>query len=76
MLEFEVNTLQEVSKSVQSKDMSKIILPFWLQDYASQGLRYVGNPNIGIAPSSGKDDVKITATWYANYMPCIALSVS
>jgi hypothetical protein len=27
MLEFEVNTLQEVSKPVQSKDMSKIDLP-------------------------------------------------
>jgi hypothetical protein len=27
MLEFEVITLQEVSKSVQSKDMSKINLP-------------------------------------------------
>jgi hypothetical protein len=62
MLEFEVNTLQEVSKSVQSRDMSKINLPFLLQDYASQDLRYVGNPNIEIAPSSGKDDVKITAT--------------
>jgi hypothetical protein len=76
MLEFEVNTLQEVSKSVQSRDMSKINLPFWLQDYASQGLRYVGNPNIEIAPSSGKDDVKRTAAWYANFMLCIALSVS
>jgi hypothetical protein len=47
--------------------MSKINLPFWLQDYASQGLRYVGNPNIEVAPSSGKDDVKRTATWYASY---------
>jgi hypothetical protein len=28
----------------------------------SQGLRYVGNPNMEIAPSSGKDDVKRTAT--------------
>jgi hypothetical protein len=27
MLEFEVNTLQEVSKPVQSRDMSKINLP-------------------------------------------------
>ena len=61
MLEFEVITLQEVSKPVQSRDMSKIILPFLLQDYASQGLRYVGNPNIEIAPSSGKDDVKRVA---------------
>jgi hypothetical protein len=41
--------------------MSKINLPFLLQDYASQGLRYVGNPNIEIAPSSSKDDVKRTA---------------
>jgi hypothetical protein len=56
--------------------MSKINLPFWLQGYASQGLRYVGNPNIEVAPSSGKDDVKRTAAWYANYMLCIALSVS
>jgi hypothetical protein len=39
MLEFEVNILQEVSKPVQSRDMSKINLPFLLQDYASQGLR-------------------------------------
>jgi hypothetical protein len=61
MLEFEVNTLQVVSKPVQSKYMSKINLPFLLQDYASQGLRYVGNPNIEIAPSSSKDDVKRTA---------------
>jgi hypothetical protein len=28
MLEFEVNTLQEVSKPVQSRDMSKINLPY------------------------------------------------
>jgi hypothetical protein len=76
MLEFEVNTLQEVSKPVHSRDMSKINLPFWLQDYASQGLRYVGNPNIETAPSSGKDDVKRTAAWYASYMLCIVLSVS
>jgi hypothetical protein len=76
LLEFEVNTLQVVSKPVQPIDMSKINLPFWLQDYASQGLRYVGNPNIEIAPSSGKDDVKRTATWYANYMLCIVLSVT
>jgi hypothetical protein len=76
MLGFEINTLQIVSKPVQSRNMSKINLPFWLQDYASQGLRYVGNSNIEIAPSSGKDDVKRTATWYANYMLCIALSVS
>jgi hypothetical protein len=76
MLEFEVNTLQVVSKPVQPRDMSKINLPFWLQDYASQGLRYVENPNIEIAPSSGKDDVKRTATWYANFMLCIALSVT
>jgi hypothetical protein len=76
MLEFEVNTLQEVSKLVQSRDMSKINLPFWLQDYASQGFRYIGNPDIEVAPSSGKDDVKRTAAWYANYMLCIALSVS
>jgi hypothetical protein len=34
------------------------------------------NPNIEIAPSSGKDDVKRTAAWYANYMLCIALSVT
>jgi hypothetical protein len=61
---------------VQSRDMSKINLPFWLQDYASQGLRYVGNPNVGIAPSSGEDDVKRTAAWYANYMLCIVLSVT
>jgi hypothetical protein len=61
MLEFEVNTLQVVSKPVQPKDMSKINLPYLLQDYASQGLRYVGNPNTEIAPSSGKDDVKRTA---------------
>jgi hypothetical protein len=62
LLEFEVNTLQVVSKPVQSRDMSKINLPFLLQDYGSQGLRYVGNPNIETAPSSGKDDVKRTAT--------------
>jgi hypothetical protein len=61
MLEFEVNTLQVVSKSMQSRDMSKINLPFLLQDYASQGLRYIGNPNIEVAPPSGKDDVKRTA---------------
>jgi hypothetical protein len=36
-------------------------LPFLLEDYASQGLRYVRNPNTEIAPSSGKDDVKRTA---------------
>jgi hypothetical protein len=30
-------------------------------DYASQGLRYIGNPNIEVAPSSGRDDVKRTA---------------
>jgi hypothetical protein len=41
--------------------MSKINLPFLLQDYANQGLRYVGNPNVGIAPSSGEDDIKRTA---------------
>jgi hypothetical protein len=41
--------------------MSKINLPFLLQDYASQGLRYVENPNIEVAPSSGKDDVKRAA---------------
>jgi hypothetical protein len=76
MLEFEVNTLQVVSKPVQPRDMSKINLLFWLQDYASQGLLYVGNPNIEIAPSSDKDDVKRTVAWYANYMICIALSVS
>jgi hypothetical protein len=76
MLEFEVNTLQEVSKSVQSRDMSKINLPFWLQDYASQGLRYVGNPNIEVVPSSGKDDVKRIAAWYASYMLCIVLSIT
>jgi hypothetical protein len=76
MLEFEVITLQEVSKPVQPKDMSKINLPFWLQDYASQGLRYAGNPNIEITPSSGKDDVKRTATRYANHMLCIILSVT
>jgi hypothetical protein len=46
---------------VQPKDMSKINLPFLLQDYASQGLRYVGNPNTEIASSSGKVDVKRTA---------------
>jgi hypothetical protein len=68
--------LQEVSKPVQSRDMSKINLPFWLQDYASQGLRYVENPNIEVAPSSGKDDVKRTAAWYANHMLCIVLSVT
>jgi hypothetical protein len=28
LLEFEVNTLQAVSKPVQSRDMSKINLPF------------------------------------------------
>jgi hypothetical protein len=61
MLEFEVNTLQVVSKSMQPIDMSKINLPFLLQDYASQCLRYVGNPNIEVAPSSGRDDVKRTA---------------
>jgi hypothetical protein len=61
LLEFEVNTLQVVLKSVQPRDMSKINLPFLLQDYASQGLRYIGNPSIEIAPSSGKDDVKRTA---------------
>jgi hypothetical protein len=49
MLEFEVNTLQVVSKPVQPRDMSKINLPFWLQDYASQGLRYDRNPNSKIA---------------------------
>jgi hypothetical protein len=76
MLEFEVNTLQVVPKPVQSRDMSKINLPFWLQDYASQGLRYVENPNVEVAPSSGKDDVKRTAAWYASYMLCIALSLS
>jgi hypothetical protein len=76
MLEFEVNTLQVVSKPVQSRDMSKINLPFWLQDYASQGLRYVENPNIEVAPSSDKDDVKRTAAWYASYMLCIILSVT
>jgi hypothetical protein len=76
MLEFEVNTLQVVSKPVQSRDMSKINLPFWLQDNASQGLRYVGNPNTEIAPSSGKDDVKRIAAWYASYMLCIVLSVT
>jgi hypothetical protein len=76
MLEFEVNTLQVVSKPMHSKDMSKINLPFWLQDYASQGLRYVGNPITEIAPSSGKDDVKRTAAWYANHMLCIVLSVA
>jgi hypothetical protein len=76
MLEFEVITLQEVSKPVHSKEMSKINLPFWLQNYASQGLRYVGNPNIEIAPSSGQDDVKRTAAWYANHMLCIVLSVA
>jgi hypothetical protein len=62
VLEFEVITLQEVLKPVHSRDMSKINLPFLLQDYASQGLRYAGNPNIEITPSSGKDDVKRTAT--------------
>jgi hypothetical protein len=62
ILEFEVNTLQVVSKPVQPRDISKINLPFWLQDYASQGLWYVGNPNIEVAPLSGKDDVKRTAT--------------
>jgi hypothetical protein len=36
-------------------------LPFGLQDYASQGLRYERNPNSEIAPSSGEDDVKRTA---------------
>jgi hypothetical protein len=61
---------------VQPKGMSKINLPFWLQDYASQGLRYIGNPNTKIAPSSGKDDVKRTAAWYANHMLCIVLSVT
>jgi hypothetical protein len=61
MLEFEVKTLQVVSKLVQPRDMSKINLPFLLQYYASQGLRFVGNPNIEIAPSSSKDDVKRTA---------------
>jgi hypothetical protein len=76
MLEFWVNTLQEVSKPVQSRDMSKINLPFWLQDYASQGLRYVRIPNTKIAPSSGKDDVKRTAAWYASHMLCTALSVT
>jgi hypothetical protein len=76
MLEFEVNTLQVVSKPVQPRDMSKINLPFWLQDYASQGLRYVRNPITEIAPSSGKDDVKRTAAWYANHMLCIVLSVT
>jgi hypothetical protein len=76
MLEFEVNTLEEVSKPVHSRDMSKINLPFWLQDYASQGLRYVGDLNIEIAPSSGKDDVKRTAAWYASYMLCVVLSVT
>jgi hypothetical protein len=74
MLEFEVNTLQVVSKPVQPRDMSKINLPFWLQDYASQGLWYVGNPNIEIAPSSDKDNVKRTTSWYANYLLCIALT--
>jgi hypothetical protein len=76
LLEFEVNTLQVVSKSVQPRDMSKINLPFWLQDYASQGLRYVGNPNIETTPSSGKDGVKRTAAWYANYMLCLVLSIT
>jgi hypothetical protein len=76
MLEFGVNTLQVVSKPVQPRDMSKINLPFWLQDYASHGLRYVGNPNTEIASSSGKDDVKRTAVWYASYMLCIILSVT
>jgi hypothetical protein len=61
---------------VQPINMSKINLPFWLQDYASQGLRYVGNPNSEIAPSSGKDDVKRTAAWYASCMLCIVLSVT
>jgi hypothetical protein len=32
-----------------------------MQNYASQGLRYVRNPKSEIAPSSGKDDVKRTA---------------
>jgi hypothetical protein len=76
MLEFEVNTLQVVLKPVQSRDMSKINLPFWLQDYASQGLRYVGNLNIEVAPSSGKDDVERTAAWYADYMLCIVLNIT
>jgi hypothetical protein len=76
MLGFEVNTLQVVLKPMQSRDMIKINLPFWLQDYASQGLRYVGNPNSEIAPSSGKDDVKRIVAWYASYMLCIVLSVT
>jgi hypothetical protein len=70
------NTLQVVSKPVQPIDMSKINLPFWLQDYASQGLWYVRNPITEIAPSSGKDNVKRTAAWYANHMLCIVLSVT
>jgi hypothetical protein len=41
--------------------MRKSELAFWLQDYASQDLRYVRNPNSEIAPSSDKDDVKKTA---------------
>jgi hypothetical protein len=61
---------------MQPRDMSKINLPFWLQDYASQGLRYVRNPNTEIAPSSSKDDVKRTTAWYASYMLCIVLSVT
>jgi hypothetical protein len=76
LLEFEVNTLQAVSKPVQSRDMSKINLPFWLQDYACQGLQYVRNPITEITPSSGKDDVKRIAAWYANHMLCIVLSVT
>jgi hypothetical protein len=41
--------------------MRKSELALLTASYASQGLRYVRNPNSEIAPSSGKDDVKRTA---------------
>jgi hypothetical protein len=58
MLEFEVNTLQVVSKPVQPRDMSKINLPCVWKVMESDTWRYSWSPcSTEIQPLSGKDNV-------------------